>query len=161
VLKLRQNLQLVEHHHYAPDALSLKVTSKLTFLRKGGRGIDVQGVMENRIGGPVDTVEPIHVGSGLSGEVMVRRERHGASTLLVFYVTDDSRYAYLYPYERPLYDWSFSSRPLYGHGIAGNVQYFLVLRSRYVIAMKLRYQYDFSRATGRGASIFLNSQVPF
>jgi hypothetical protein len=161
VLKLRQNFLLVDHHYYEPEALSLRVASKLSFLRRGGRGIDVQGVLENRLGGPIDTVQPIHVGTGISGEVIVRRERHGASALLIFYVTDDNRYAYLYPYERQLYDWSFNARPLYGRGIAGSVQFFLVFRSRYVVAMKLRYQYDFSRSAGRGASIFLNSQIPF
>jgi len=137
------------------------VTSKLTLLRDLSRSIAVQAVLENRFGGPVSAAEPLHGGAGLSGELIVKDERHSGSVMLIYYVTDTSRYAYLYPYERPLYDWSFVSRALYGNGIAGTAQYVRTFKQRFIAAVKLRYQVDFLDEKRRGVTLLLNSRIPF
>ena len=161
LLKMRHNLELIDHHSYAPEELSVKATSKLTLLRDLSRSFDVQVVLENRFGGPVNAAEPLHGGAGLSGELIFKDERHSGSCMLIYYVTDTSRYSYLYPYERPLYDWSFVSRALHGNGIAGMAQYARIFKQRFIIAVKLRYQVDFLGKEGRGVTLMLNSRIPF
>jgi hypothetical protein len=161
LFKMRHNLEFIDHYYYAPEGLSFKGTSKLTLVRNLSRALDLQGVLENRVGGPIGTPEPLHGGAGLSGELIFRNQPNSGSLMLIYYITDLNRFSFLYPYERPLYDWSFVSQALYGNGIAGMAQYVRTLKQRFIMAVKLRYQYDFHQEEHRGVTLLLNSQVPF
>lgn len=159
VFKLRNNLEFTDHHYYAAESLSMRITTKLTLLQHTRRGFDLQYILENRTGGPLD--DRLFTGTGLSGEIIVKRKRYTASILCIYYNTDRNRYAYLYPYQRQLYDWSFISRALFGHGFAGSAQYVHHFRERFIIGAKLRYQLDIEDWGKRGATLFVTSQVPF
>ena len=161
LFKMRLNLELVDHHYYAPEELAFRGTSKLTLVRGLSKALDLQGALENRVGGPVTDPEPLQGGTGLSGELIWKEKPNSGSLMLIYYITGPGRFSYIYPYERPLYDWSFISQPLYGNGIAGVAQYVRMLKQRFVIAVKLRYQYDFRQDERRGVTILMNSQVPF
>lgn len=158
VFKLRNNLELTDHHYYAPESLSIRITSKLTLLQRTDRGFDLQCILENRTGGPLD--RRLFTGTGLSGEIIARHKRYTASFLCIYYLTDRSRYAYLYPYDRSLYDWSFISQALFGHGFAGSAQYVRHFRERFMVGVKLRYQLDIEDEGHRGGTLFLTSQIP-
>ena len=159
VFKLRNNLEFTDHHYYAPDSLSMRLTTKLTLLQKTGRGLMFQYVLENRTGGPLEA--HLYTGTGLSGEIIVKRKVNSASFLLIYYNTDQNRYAYIYPFQRSLYDWSFTSQALFGHGFAGSVQYVHRFRERFIVGAKLRYQIDIEDQRQRGATMFVTSQIPF
>jgi hypothetical protein len=161
MLKLRHNLELIEHHYYAPDYHSLRFTSKITLLRNLSQSLRIQGILENRMGGPLAAGDPFHVGTGLSGELIVKRKSGGASLLLILYSTDPSRYSFLYPYERSLYDWSFVSRALHGNGFAGAAQLYRSVWKELMLGAKVRYQYDLKRKDSRSLAFYLTSQVPF
>ena len=100
LLKLRHNLEFIEHYYYAPEDLSLKFTSKLSLVQRLRRDVEIQGILENRIGGPMGTGEPLHVGTGLSGEFILKGKKNSASSLLIYYITDSNRFSHLYPYDR-------------------------------------------------------------
>jgi hypothetical protein len=163
-LKIRQNIEFVNHHYYAPDALSLKGTNKLTLEQDVSQVLDARFIIENRVGGPLNrgsVLDSLQVGTGISGELLISQEPYSAALLLTYYLTGDDRFAYLYPYERPLYDWNFVSQSLHGHGFAGSIQYVRHLAGGSVIGAKLRYQLDFMESDDRGISVLLTTQLPF
>jgi hypothetical protein len=159
VFKLRNNLEFTDHHYYAPESVSLRLTTKLTMQQRTAGDILFQYILENRTGGPFDV--RLYTGTGLSGEIIVKRKTHSASLLCIYYNTDDSRYAYLYPFQRALYDWSFPSQALFGHGFAGSTQYVHHFRERFIVGVKLRFQIDVVDWGRRGGTVFINSQFPF
>jgi hypothetical protein len=159
VFKLRNNLEFTDHHYYAPESVSLRLTTKLTIQQRTDRGLIFQYILENRTGGPLDL--HLFTGTGLSGEIIVKRKSCSMSFLCLYYQTDDSRYAYLYPFQRALYDWSFPSQALFGHGLAGSAQYVHHFRERFIVGVKLRFQVDVVEPGRRGGTLFVNSQFPF
>jgi hypothetical protein len=159
IFKLRNNLEFTDHHYYAPDSLSVKLTTKVTLQQKSSSGFILQYVLENRTGGPIDV--RLFSGTGLSGEVIAKRKRYSSSLYCIYYNTDHSRYAYLYPFQRALYDWSMSSQALFGHGFAGSVQYVHHFREGFILGVKLRGQYDMANRSYRRATLFVTTQVPF
>ncbi len=158
-VKFRQNLELIDHHYYEPDAVSVRITSKNSLNFEFSQDLESRVTLENRIGGPVG--QNIYAGVSLSGELLYKGERNSGSMCLTYYNSAENRFAYLYPYERSLHNWSFVSYALYGNGIAGSLLYIRNLKPNFVLGTKLRYQVDIIEKGRRAATLYLMSQVPF
>jgi hypothetical protein len=158
-VKIRQNLELIDHHYYEPDSVSVKITSKNSLIHEFSRGLESRVTLENRIGGPVG--QNIYSGVSFSGELLYKKEQNSGSISLTYYYSAENRFAYLYPYERSLYNWSFISYALHGNGIAGSLLYIRNLKPNVVLGTKLRYQFDIIEKGRRVATLYLMSQIPF
>jgi hypothetical protein len=158
-VKFRQNFELIDHHYYEPDAVSVKITSKNSLTYEFSRSFSSRVTLENRIGGPIG--QNIYSGVLFSGELLYKKEQNSGSINLAYYNSAENRFAYLYPYERSLYNWSFLSYALYGNGFAGSLLYIRTLKPNFVLGTKLRYQFDIIEKSRRVATLYLTSQVPF
>jgi hypothetical protein len=151
-------LGLVDHHEYAPESLSLKFSSRYTLSHSITDGITLQLSLETRSGGPLDG--KINSGGGISGEIIRKGKNSTASFLLMGYLTEDNRFAYLYPPERPLDSWSFMPVALHGQGFSGSAMYVRRLRGDTNVGAKIRYQVDLKESERRGYTFYMIGEFP-
>jgi hypothetical protein len=159
VLKLKQNFSLIENYYYAPLLLSYKVSTKGTLLQPLGGHLYLDLSLENRMGAPFD--EELHAGLGFSSELFYRGEAMDFSFLIMTYWTDENRFAYLYPYEKPLYNWSFMPLPLHGYGLSGSMLFLKDIFNSFAAGMKLRYDIDLGDEADHSATLFVLLEYGF
>ena len=154
----RQRFEFVDNHYYAPGLLSARIASKVS-LRYAMTGETApQLSFYNRFGCPRG--EHVKTGTGIGAELLYKRSRNRASASVIYYVTDDDRFAYLYPYERPLLRWSFIAPAVHGNGF---VLSGLVVREleNAVFGLKVRGVLDFHDEDRRGVTVYAMTEVPF
>jgi len=159
VLKLKQTTEIIDHYYYAPESLSWKLSSKCSLRHTLLNDLSIQYALENRIGGPLDS--RTYTGTGISSTLLYRDKRQTSSFKLIYYNTDSSRFANLYPYERPLDRWSFIPAALNGKGFAGS---FVLMRDffkNFSAGAKLRYTLDFKDIADSGFTVYIMNRYSF
>jgi len=159
LFRTKQNLEIVDHHYYAPDDLSRKISSKVSFKYSITEEVAAQFSLENRFGGPFG--KKLFVGTGLSTELLYKKEKNRSSVQVIYYNTDSDRFATLYPYERSLYNWSFFAPSLNGNGFAGSLIGVRSFKSGMVAGSKIRYEIDLKDSSKRGITLYVMSEIPF
>ena len=119
----------------------------------------MQYALENRIGGPLDS--RTYTGTGISSALLYRDKRQSSSFEFIYYNTDSSRFANLYPYERPLDRWSFIPAALNGKGFAGSFVFMRDFFKNFSAGAKLRYTLDFKDIADSGFTMYIMNRYSF
>ena len=157
-LLVSQNFEAIDGYYLSPLSRSYKVASKLS-LKNRGEDFDLVISLESRLGGPQN--EHLRSGTGLGLELLRRREKFDASISVVYYNTEDDRFAYIYPYERSFAGWGFMSSSVKGHGLTGSGMLVKYFDSGVTLGTRLKFRYDFYKSTYNGLTIYILSKVYF
>lgn len=158
VLKIDQSLEATYSHYYAPSVWSSRISSKASVKHQLSKKVSITFRFENRTGGPEG--DRIKTGTGISGELYVKRKRGTTSVSLMGFSTSADRFAYLYPYERPLYSWSFVPQAVYGNGFLSSVT-MLQDFGELTLGTKLRWILDVSGVRDHSLNIYGLSEYRF
>jgi hypothetical protein len=158
IFKSKLAVELVDHHEYAPESVSLKLSSRYTLSHSMSEKIIFQVSVETRSGGPLDG--EIYSGGGISGEIIGKVKNSTASFMVMGYLTEDNRFAYLYPAERSLASWNFMPAALHGQGFSGSAMYLRRLRGDATLGAKIRYQIDLKESEKRGYTFYVIGEFP-
>ncbi|MGQ9614768.1 MAG: hypothetical protein ACUVWJ_00010 [Spirochaetota bacterium] len=157
-LRSKIALELVDHHEYAPESLSLKLSSRYTLSHSISEEVTFQVSIETRSGGPLD--DKISSGGGISGEIVRKGENSTAAFTLMGYLTGNDRFAYLYPPERPLDSWSFIPGAIHGVGFSGSAIYVRHLKKDASLGIKIRYLIDLKESATRRYTLYMIGEFP-
>ncbi len=158
-IRLKQTVEIIDHYYYAPDSLSWKLLSKFSLRHALADRLSMQYALENRFGGPFET--RAYTGTGVSSALLYRDKRQSSSAELIYYNTDSSRFASLYPYERPLDGWSFIPEALNGTGLAGSFVFMRDFLPNFSAGTKLRYTFDFLDMDDRDITMYIMNRYSF
>ena len=158
LLALSQSMEAIDGYYLAPEDRSYKIASKLS-VKQSFEDVDLAVSLESRLGGPGK--ERLRAGTGLGMEVLRRSKDLDLSTVLIYYNTEDDRYAYIYPYERSFAGWGFMPSSVKGHGLTGAGILVVRFDEKVTVGARLKYWYDFYDGTDRGAAIYLLSKLYF
>ncbi len=159
MLKLKQSAEIIDHYYYAPESLSWKLSSKFSLRHALSNHLSMQYVLENRFGGPFEA--RAYTGTGISSALLYRDKRQSSSAELIYYNISESRYASIYPYERPLDRWSFIPAALNGTGLAGSLVFMRDFFPDFSAGVKFRYTFDFRDIDDRGFTVYIINQYSF
>jgi hypothetical protein len=157
-LTLRGNLEFVDHHYYAHEDLSVRVVLKPAAAFALSRTLTLEITSESRFGGPLNS--SLKGGSGLMGEIIRRVGKNRTSVALMVFGTADDPYARLYPYEPPLYNWSFISQAVDGSGLWGYVMHTHVTPRGTVFAAKLKGVVEAGDPSDNRLTVYLLGSFP-
>jgi hypothetical protein len=157
-LYLEQSAGLVDHHYYAPEELSLRLVSEVAPSFRLSDHLELRCALETRAGGPLSA--SLFGGAAITPELVRRSESSRGSASLTLFFTHASRFASVYPYQRPLDTWSFMPRALNGKGLAGSVQWVRRFTGSAVLGARVAGELYFGDP-GRGrAVLYLVSSIP-
>ncbi len=159
VAKLKQGFEIIDNHYYAPKKVSYKIPSKVSinyFFREDDY---ITISVENRAGGQIG--ERLHNGTGVQAGFVLKEEGYTSSIQLMGYTTDVNRFAYLYPYEKPLYNWRFMPSSLKGDGIAGSAALVKNFKNTFTAGTKLRFNIDFFKRSRNSAALYIMTEYSF
>ena len=158
-LKVKQSFEVIDHYYYAPDVWSYKISSKVSvkYLLTAASSLIFR--VENRMGSPGN--EKLKIGTGVSAEVLYDKKEFNMSFQLMYYFTDNDRFAYLYPYEKPLYKWSFMPTALHGNGFLSLFTFVKDFKDNFTSGAKLKYNLNFSNGLNHKATIYVISEYSF
>ena len=159
VFQLRQSFDVIDNYYYAPLARSYKITTKLSTRHPLSERMELVFRGENRTGASEE--ERIHVGVGVSAELMKKGEKGHSSFQILYYITDDDRFAWLYPYERSLYRWSFIPPAVYGRGVVATMTLVTEIGDGVVAGTKVRYNLDYAKEVFQEASVYALVEYSF
>ena len=157
-LALSQNYEAIDGYYLSPALRSYKIASKFS-LKHSFEEFDLALSLENRLGGAQR--ERLRVGTGLGVELLRRKPELDMSIMAIYYNTEDDRYAYIYPYERPFAGWGFMPSLVKGQGLTGAGILVMHFEDGLTLGARLKYRYDFYDSAYRGATIYLLSKVYF
>ena len=157
-MALSQNYEAIDGYYLSPALRSYKIASKFS-LKHSFEEFDLALSLENRLGGAQQ--ERLRAGTGLGVELMRRKPELDMSIMAIYYNTEDDRYAYIYPYERPFAGWGFMPSLVKGQGLTGAGILVLHFEDGLTLGARLKYRYDFYDSAYRGATIYLLSKVYF
>lgn len=157
-VSLSQNHEAIDGYYLAPETRSYKIASKLA-VKKSGQESDLYVSLENRLGGPASAY--LRMGNGLKIELLKKSKEQDWSVSAVFYVTEDDRYAYIYPYERSFAGWGFLPASVKGEGITGSGLLVRRFDTGVTLGAKVKYRYDFLNGAYNGLTVYLLSKVRF
>jgi len=158
-IRLKQTAEIIDHYYYAPDSLSWKLSSKFSLRHALADRLSLQYTLENRFGGPFEI--RAYTGTGISSALLYRDKRKSSSVELIYYNTDSSRFASLYPYERSLDRWSFIPSALNGTGLAGSFLFTKDFFPNFSAGAKLRYCFDFVDMDDRYLTMYIMNRYSF
>jgi hypothetical protein len=157
-VKIDQSFEATDNHYYAPGEMSYRLSSKGSLQRNLNDAASIIFRLENRTGGP-STERPV-TGTGLSGELVFVGKGRKSSFSLMYFNTDDSRYAYLYPYDRALYRWTYAPRALHGRGLLSALTLVREL-GELTLGTKARWNLGIDRETVGGLDLYAVSEYRF
>ncbi|UCB45621.1 MAG: hypothetical protein JSV25_15675 [Spirochaetota bacterium] len=157
-IKLDQNYEAIDSYYLAPALRSYKIKSKLSMKYKLEE-LDLQLSLENRWGGPQG--EKMRTGTGIGGEVVHKRKELDASIQVIYYNTDDDKYAYIYPYQRSFAGWGFIAPSINGQGLTGAGILVKRFQNDLTVGTRVVYKLDFFDTSKNGLTIYLLSKVFF
>ena len=105
--------------------------------------------------------EKVKMGIGVSAEAFYNSDKYNTSFQVLYYFTDDDRFAYLYPYERQLYKWRFLSAGLHGRGIMSTFTFVKEFSNNFTTGVKLKHTLDFRDDLKQKATIYVISEYIF
>jgi len=152
LFQLRQSFDVINNYYYAPLARSYKITTKLSTRHPLSERTELVFRGENRIGASEE--EKIHAGAGVSAELLKKGQKGHASFQILYYITDDDRFAWLYPYERSLYRWSFIPPAVYGRGVVATTTLVTEIDDGVVAGAKVRYNLDYAERFSQEAAVY-------
>lgn len=152
LFQLRQSCEIIDNYYYAPLTRSYKITTKLSTRHPLSERTELVFRGENRMGGPAE--EQLHAGAGISAELLRRGGKGHASCQILYYITDDDRFSWLYPYERSLYRWSFIPPAVYGKGVVATTTFVGEIGGGVVAGTKVRYNLDYGKRFSQEADIY-------
>ena len=158
-LKLKQSFEAIDNHYYAPKAMSYRIPSKASLKHLFTEDDYITLTLESRLGSPDG--ERLKSGTGLSAMVFFNNAEYDASFRLMYYSTDDDRFAYLYPYERTLYNWHFMPPSLKGNGLAGSFIFVKDVMKKLTLGTKFRFNIDFYEKLHNDLSIYFMTEYSF
>ena len=157
-VKIDQSFEITDHHYYAPSVWSYRVTSKGSVSHSLGDSASLVFRIENRTGGPEGTA-PV-TGIGISGELLLTGEGKKSTFSLMYFNTAENRFAYLYPYERSLYSWSFVPQAVYGNGLLSGFTFFMDFKEL-ALGTKVRLKLDLAGGERHGIDLYGLSEYRF
>ncbi len=157
-VSVSQNHEAIDGYYIAPETRSYKITSKLAVKKSGGES-DLLVSLENRLGGPA--LERLRVGNGIKVELRRKQKERDWSVSAVLYVTENDRYAYIYPYERSFAGWGFLPSAVKGQGITGAGLLVQRFETGVTLGARVKYRYDFLNSAYNGLTVYLLSKVQF
>jgi hypothetical protein len=119
----------------------------------------LQASLENRWGGPQG--EKPRTGTGISAEVVHKQKDLDASIQVIYYNTDNDKYAYIYPYQRSFAGWGFIAPSIKGQGFTGAGILVKRFQNNLTIGTRISYKLDFFDTSKNGLTIYLLSKVFF
>jgi hypothetical protein len=155
---LNQNYEAIDGYYLAPYKRSYKITSKLS-LKYPLEVLDLLLTLENRWGGARD--ERLRAGTGIGAEVLHRREDLDASFQVLYYNTDDNKYAYIYPYQRSFAGWGFMVPSIKGQGLTGAMIFVKRFKDDLTFGTRIVYKLDFFNIEKNGLTVYLLSKIFF
>ncbi|GAH56518.1 unnamed protein product, partial [marine sediment metagenome] len=168
-LKVKQSFEVIDHYYYAQDVWSYKISSKVSVkyllttasspVKSSPAATSLIFRVENRMGSPAN--ERLKIGTGVSAEVLYDKKEFNMSFQLMYYFTDNDCFAYLYPYERPLYKWSFMPTALHGNGFLSLFTFVKDFKDNFTSGAKIKYNLDFSNGLNHKATIYVISEYSF
>ena len=157
-LKIDQSFEGIDNYYYAPLVWSYKVSSKASVKYALSDEFGLTFRFENRTGG--SSGEDIESGTGITAEIFSSKKTSKISFSIMGYTTDESRFAYLYPYERSLYRWSFVPQAVHGRGF---ISLFTLVYDwdKLTMGTKVKYNLEMSSGVHQEATIYGISEYRF
>ena len=157
--KLKQGLEVIDNHYYAPKEVSCKIPTKVSldfFFREDD---SASFSVENRVGGRFG--QKLKTGTGVQAGLAIKEKGYNSSIQLMWYTTDIDRFAYIYPYEKSLYNWRFMPSSLKGDGIASSLMLTKNFKETFIVGCKLRFNVDFFERSRDNAAFYIITEYSF